>query len=424
MSLITPTPIYRWTFWRVVGVTLALTAVALGFWALYRFHQVLFILFIAIVIGTALRPLVSWLRQRGVPGAAGVILVYLTLFGLLVGFILLLVPIIVTQATTIIGALPSYYQNLRLWMIDQPGSIMENLRLLLPEAPTLATLVEQTEGDIWDSVGQAAGYIGVASKAVFTAVVILLLAYYWTVDGPRVIRSLLRLLPRTQRESVSELIATMETKVVAFIAGQGLLMLSIGLMSLAAYWIIGLPYLLVLAFVAGLMEVIPIVGPLLGAIPAVLVALTLGPDKAFWVIAATLVIQQLENSLLVPRIMRRAVGVNPFVTLLSLFAFSALLGIPGALLAIPLAAIIQILLDRYVFQPGALEAETPAGRDYASRLRQEAQALAQDLRQQARQSPDGSDERVKQTEQALDELETLAADLAQLLAETLPEESA
>jgi hypothetical protein len=201
-------------------------------------------------------------------------------------------------------------------------------------------------------------------------------------------------------------------------------MLSIGLMSLVAYWIIGLPYLLVLAFVAALMEAIPIVGPLLGAIPAVLVALTLGPDKALWVIVATLIIQQAENSLLVPRIMRQAVGVNPFVTLLSLFAFSALLGIPGALLAIPMAAIIQILLNHFVFQPGALEAEAPAGRDYASRLRQEAQALAQDLRSQARQSPDGSDERVKQTEEALDELETLAADLDKLLAETSPEASA
>jgi predicted PurR-regulated permease PerM len=421
MSHTTPSLAYRWTFWRVVGATLALVGVGLGFWLLYRFHQVLFILFIAIVIGTALRPVVSWLRQRGVPGVAGVILVYLTLLCLLVGFILLLAPIIVAQGATITAALPSYYQNLRIWMINQPGSIMESLRLLLPEAPTLATLVEQTEGDIRDSVGQAAGYVGVASKVIFTAVVILLLAYYWTVDGPRVMKSLLRLLPRTQRETASELIATMETKMVAFIGGQGLLMLSVGLMCLVAYWIIGLPYLLVLAFVAALMEAIPIVGPLLGAVPAVLVALTIGPDKALWVIVATLIIQQLENSLLVPRIMRQSVGVNPFVTLLSLFAFSALLGIPGALLAIPMAAIIQILLNHFVFQPGALEPETPTGRDYASRLRQEAQALAQDLRQQARQETNGSDEQVEQTEQALVELEILAVDLDRLLAEALPE---
>jgi predicted PurR-regulated permease PerM len=123
----------------------------------------------------------------------------------------------------------------------------------------------------------------------------LLLAAYWTLDGPRTVRSLLRLLPRAQRESISELIAAMETKVSAFVAGQGLLMLVIRLLSLVAYWLIGLPYLLALALVAGLMEAVPIIGPLLGAVPALLVALTLGPDKVIWVIVATLVIQQLEN---------------------------------------------------------------------------------------------------------------------------------
>ena len=270
--------------------------------------------------------------------------------------------------------------------------------------------------------GQALGYIGLASQAIFTVIVILLIAYYWTVDGSRILRTLLRPLPRAQRESVSELVSAMETKVSAFVAGQGILMLAIGIMSLIAYWLIGLPYVLVLAFVAGLMEIVPIVGPILGAVPAVIVALTLGPDKVFWVIVATLVIQQLENSLLVPRIMRQAVGVNPFVTLLALFAFSALLGIPGALVAVPLAAMIRILLNRFVFRPGALEPEVPAGRDLASRLRQEAQELAQDLRQQARLTPGGSEDQVKQTEQVMDELEALATDLDRLLAQVHPTE--
>ena len=272
--------------------------------------------------------------------------------------------------------------------------------------------------------GQAIVYISLAIEVIFTAVVILLLAYYWTIDGPRVTRSLLRLLPRAQRESVSDMIEAMEIKVSAFIAGQGVLMLAVGLLSLVAYWIIGLPYALALAFIAGLMEVIPIVGPLLGAIPALLIALTLGPDKVIWVIVATIIIQQLENSLLVPRIMRQAVGVNPFVTLLALFAFSSLLGIAGALLAIPMAAMIQILLNRFVFQAGALEPEASTGRDYTSRLRQEAQELAQDLSRQTRLTPEGSKERVKETENVMDEIESLADDLDKLLAQTQPAEIA
>jgi hypothetical protein len=209
----------------------------------------------------------------------------------------------------------------------------------------------------------------------------------------------------------------METKVGAYIAGQGVLMLVVGMMALAAYWLIGLPYVLVLGLVAGVMEAVPLVGPLLGAIPAGMVALSLGHEKLVWVIVATIDIQQLENSILVPRVMRRAVGVNPFVSLLALFAFSSLLGIPGALMAIPMAAIIQILLNRFVFDTGAIEPEPMTGRDYASRLRYEAQDLAQDLRKQARLAKGGSDQVIKEMDQVMDEIEAITTGLDTLLSQ-------
>ncbi len=115
--------------------------------------------------------------------------------------------------------------------------------------------------------------------------------------------------------------------------------------------------------------------------------------------------------------MRKAVGVNPFVSLLAFFAFGSLLGIVGVLMAIPMAAIIQLLLDRFVFHPATIEAEASTGRDYASRLRYEAQDLAQDLRRQARLKKGGSDLEVKQIDQVLDEIETITTDLDSLLAE-------
>jgi predicted PurR-regulated permease PerM len=104
--------------------TLVLVCVVFGFWLLYRFNQVIFILFIAIVIGTVIRPTVAWLYQRGLPRIAGVILIYLMLFILLAGFVLLLSPLIVEQSTTITAAVPGYYQSLREWMINYPNSLM------------------------------------------------------------------------------------------------------------------------------------------------------------------------------------------------------------------------------------------------------------------------------------------------------------
>jgi predicted PurR-regulated permease PerM len=369
-------------------------------------------------MGTVLRPPVSWLQRRGIPGVAGVILVYLLLLALLIGFALLLVPVIVEQTTTIAAAVPDSYQSLRGWIVGHPNPLITQLSRFLPATLSLLDPGQSSGQELLQTAGQALGYLGSASKGVFTGAAILLLAFYWTLDGPRTIRSLLRLAPMSQRERGRELITAMETKVGAYVAGQGLLSLIIGLLALIAYLIIGLPYALVLALVAGVMEAVPLVGPLLGAIPAALVALTLGPDKLGWVVVATVVIQQIENSLLVPRVMRKAVGVNPFVSLLALFAFSSLLGIAGALMAIPMAAIIQILLNRFVFERGAPETELSSGRDLGGRLRYEAQDLARDLRRQARRTRAGSDRTIRQTDRVMDEIETLATDLDMLLAET------
>jgi len=122
-----------------------------------------------------------------------------------------------------------------------------------------------------------------------------------------------------------------------YIRGQGILSLAVGLAAFVSYTLIGLPFALVLSIIAGLMEMIPVFGPVLGAIPALLVALSVDPGKAIWVLVATGVIQMLENAWLVPRIMNHSMGVNPIITILSLVAFSSVFGFPGALLALPLA---------------------------------------------------------------------------------------
>ncbi len=407
----------QWTFRRTMWATLVLVFVAFGFWLLYRFNQVIFVLFIAIVMGTVLRPAVTWLHRRGLPWIAGTMLVFLLLLALLIGFVLVLFPLIVEQGTTIAAAVPGYYQSLREWMINSPVVLIVRGSEFLPATLPGLGATQQTGQQMLTLAGQAAGLITSAAQVIFMATAILLLTFYWTLDGPRTIRSLLLLVPKAQRESMNELISAMETKVGFYIAGQGVLCLVIGLMALAAYLLIGLPNALVLALLAGLLEAVPMIGPLLGAVPAALVALSLSPMKLVWVIVASIAIQQVENSLLVPRVMRKAVGVNPFVSLLAIFAFSSFFGIAGALMAIPMAAIIQLVLDRYIFHSAALEPEVSAARDTVGRLRYEAQDLAQDLRKQARLKKGGSYLRVKQIDQVMDEIEAVTTDLDALLAQ-------
>jgi predicted PurR-regulated permease PerM len=221
-------------------------------------------------------------------------------------------------------------------------------------------------------------------RTLFIGTAILVLAFYWTLDGERLIRTGMMRFPVERRESWYELIAEMETKVGAYIRGLSILSLVVGVMSTIAYVLIGLPSALVLGLLAGVFEAVPVVGPLLGAILPILIALTVDPSKVIWVVVATVVIQQAEGQFLVPRVMDKAVGVSPIVTILAILAFSTLFGLPGAVLAIPLAALIQILLDYGVRQRETAQFDQPAGRDRVSVLHYQVQELIQDVRIQMR----------------------------------------
>lgn len=420
MELNPPSQTDHWTFRRVMIATLVLVCVALGFWLLYRYYQVIFILFVAIMLGTVIRPIVNWLYRRGIPRVAGVLIVYTFLLAFVIGFILLLFPLVFDQGSAIVSGIPEYYQNLRNWLVNSPNQMIASLNQFLPDVLPVFNPVRQTDPEMLASAEQTLGVISTASRVVFFAIVILLLAFHWTLDGTRTIQSLIHLLPKSHHENIFELITSMESKIGYFIAGQGALCLAVGVLAMISYLIIGLPNALVLALVAGALEAVPMIGPTLGAIPAGLIALSISPTMLLWVIVATVIIQLLENNFLVPRIMSKAVGVNPFVSLLAIFAFSSLFGVAGALMAIPIAAILQILLERFVFRPTDLTPEDSPGRDITSRLRYEAKDLEQDLQKQARLKKGGSAQRVKQIDKVMDEIESLSTDLDALLSQVSP----
>src|SRR3972149_361950 len=164
---------YPWTFRRVMWATLVLVLVALSFGLLYRFSQVVFILFVAVMMGTVIRPVVTWLHRRGVPPTGGAILVYLLLLALLIGFVLLLFPLIVEQGTTIAAAAPGYYPSLREWMGKNPNQLIGRLSEFLPATPPglgpNQPTVQPTGQEIVASAGQELGYVAMGGAGVFSA---------------------------------------------------------------------------------------------------------------------------------------------------------------------------------------------------------------------------------------------------------------
>ena len=410
-----PQHIPDWSTRQVVYATLLVTMVLVSFLLLYRFSRVVFVLFIAIVLSTAIRPVVGWLSRRGLSRTGGVILVYLLLFVFAVSLIVLVLPLIVEQAKAILASLPEYIGDLRNILFRSPSRIIQQIATQLPANISLFTPGTQAaSGEALSQMAQFFATAQIFARSTLILAAVFLLGLYWTQEGDRAILGLLLWVPPDRRSHTRELIAEIEEKLGGFLLGQSLLCLAIGVLSLAAYMIIGLPYALVLAIIAGILEAVPIFGPILGAIPALLVALSLEPGKAAWVIGATIVIQGLENYLLVPGVMKRSVGINALVTLLAIAALTSLLGLAGALLAIPLAAIIQLLISRLVMSPDDTGLQASMGRDQLSLLRYEAQNLAKDVRSRLRQNEDVDGT----SEEIVEGLEAIAMDLDRMLAQT------
>ena len=408
-----------WTTRRVILATLVVLVVVVGFLLLYRFRTIILIVFAGIVVSMAMAPAVDRLQRHRLPRSVSVIVIYLVLLVLLIGFIVLLVPPIVEQLTATVPKIESYYRDLKAALVSSPLPVIRQIAAQMPAqinlTPTLA--VSPAAGVALDAVGQVLDATGAILNGLFTLTALLLIGFYWTLEGEHALRTLLLPLPGDQRESARDILTEVETRVGGYVRGQGFLALVVGVAALVVYLVIGLPAALAVALLAGLFELIPVLGPTLGAIPAVLVAFAYDPSKVIWVLVATVLIQLLENNVLAPRVMHKTVGVNPVVTLLAIVAFGALFGFAGLLLAIPMAAVIQVILDRSLLRPQASGLEVPAGRDRLSKLRYEAQEYVVDIRNHAQHKQTGSVQ--AEFDQVEDTLEAIAMELDRTLAEAV-----
>ena len=388
MRASTSEEVTTWTTSQVVFATIFVVCVFLTFCLLYSLRVVLFIFFVAIVLGTAIRPAVEWLHRRGISRAVGVIIIYVLIAALLSGILALVLPVIAEQSTQITQNLPQYYTNFREALINSSYRLLQNIGLRVPSQFSLLTNrnAANTE-EMFTQVSQTLLYTNLVVKGILSTLAIFLLAYYWTQEGTPAIQGLLRLFPTQRRKNAKEFLQLAETKLGGYIRGQGILCISIGLAAFIAYLLIGLPYTLVLAVFAGVMEMVPIFGPALGAIPALSVALSIDPAKAIWVVVATVLIQMLENVFLVPRIMKSSTGVNPIIVLLSLIAFSSVFGFAGALLALPLAALIQLFVSRVVLLAAESASQAENRKIQLQRMLDESQKLMETIYETSNKNP-------------------------------------
>jgi predicted PurR-regulated permease PerM len=403
-------PFVTWTPRELIPATIVVLLVMGAFWLAYLVNRVLVLAFVAIVVSTAVQPLVERTQRWRMSRAAGIVLVYAVILAVAIGGLVTIAPLLTEQVIAVSQKVPQQYENLRFNLLESRSRILHGIGKALPSGLRHAQPV--LPGAPLDRLLETFGYLGDIAWALLAGILTMMLAFYWSLEGDRSVRALMLWLPAERRETGRDLVVALQEKLGAYIRGQGLLCLIVGSMALVAYLAIGLPQALALACVVGVLEAIPIFGPVLGAVPALLTALAEAPSMVIWVLVANTAIQQTENYLLVPRIMDRSVGVNAIVTLLAIVAFGALIGPLGAALAIPLAAVLQTLLNRFVLNVDALET-VPEGRTRLSRLRYEAQDLARDVRKQVRQRDQATENLLEGFE---DRIETIVIELDQALA--------
>jgi len=349
---------------EVARTLLVVFGFAVGAYVLWRIQEVLFLLFVAVLLATAIEPIVNRLRRGPFTRGSGVLVVYTAIMLVIAAAGFLVVPSVASQGDAFTQSVPERLQAMRTQVseIHQPAVRAALIGLLDQFSSTVQEPTVPRQEEIV-AVGAAAAHTVVSCLTVFV------LAYYWLVERARIKRILLRSVPAARAREVNTVWLEVEEKLGGWVRGQLILMLAIGVMAGVGYAFIGLPNVALLAVMAALFEIIPMLGPVLAFAPAVLVAVAIDPNKAVVVVVYALVIQQIESNVLVPRVMRSTVGVSPLTVLLGILIGSALYGLPGAFLAVPIAGAIQVLLAHLLHAEDASQAEEH--KDTRERLEQQ-----------------------------------------------------
>jgi predicted PurR-regulated permease PerM len=340
-----------------LAIGVAIVAGVLAFaWAA---GAVLVLVFVAVILASGLQPIIDWLRGRlPIARGAAILLVYGMFLAAVVGLAFVVLPIAIDEFGDVVAAVPTFLDQAREWAATlRPPVIAKSVTAVIE----MAARAVPTEGAAPQGEDVVAVGITVAG-AVMAVLTLLTVVFFWLTERARLQRYTLAFVPRHRRTRARAVWNQAETRLGRWVRAELILMATIGVGTTVAYTLLGVPAAILLGLLSALAEAIPIIGPLLGAIPAVLVAATVSPELSLVVAGVYLVLQLIEGNILVPIVMRNTVGISPFLVMLSVLAGAAAGGFVGALLAVPIAATAEVLLE------GLQDRRVPVAQDPASAL--------------------------------------------------------
>lgn len=308
---------------------------ALALWVLYLVRDIIVLLFVVGIITIALEPFVERLEKDGVPRGFSVIVLYLALLVVIGVMVYFIVPPVANQIGELTINLPYYASR-----IDEI-----NLSYIFPLSDVLESISSQLSGAASSVITTLISIFG----GIVSAIVVFALTYYSLVEKEGLRKLATLIVPVVHKDKLYNTIQKVSEKLGSWLRGQVILMLTIGAVDGVILSALGIKYALTLALLAGLLEIIPTVGPIIATLAAVFVAFSSGAAiwKVILLVVLFILVQQLEGHILVPKIMQKTVGLSPIIVIVAILIGAKLLGVGGAMLAVPVAAGVQVFIAEF-----------------------------------------------------------------------------
>lgn len=327
-----PPWVERWppvAYWMKVGAGLLVVFVAAR--AVAAVSNVILLVLASLVLAVGLQPAIAWMERRGTRRGWAVAFIFLAAIVAVGGFLALVIPVVIKQLAGLVDAAPGYLTRAQrgngiLAQLDDQFDLMSKLRDLSSQLPTTAFAVAKS-----------------FTALVFNTVTVFILTAYFSTALPQIRRAVARLMKRDHRENFQRILEESTTRIGGYVMGNLVVSLIAGAITVIGLLLLGVPYAVVLGVWVGIADLIPAVGAYLGAIPALVVAAFVGLPQLIGTLVLFIVYQQLENYLIAPRIMKHAVDLSPAAVIVALLVGGSLAGFVGALLSLPVAAVIKVV---------------------------------------------------------------------------------
>ncbi|MDQ2085674.1 AI-2E family transporter [Herbivorax sp. ANBcel31] len=303
------------------------------------------------IISYLIHPIVLWLEGKKIPRTWSILIIYFLISGILTVLIIFIVPHLINNTKELVNTLPDVAMEFR----NNFNDIMKNIKMskwppdikesIFKEINNSTHFIEKM---VMDTLKKSLWGIAKTATVAFDLLVAMVIAYYLVKDAKSFRDGSLSLIPRKWRSGVVGCCREINTVLSNFIQGQVLTALIVGAMITTGFFIINLKYPLILGIIAGVLNIIPYFGPVIGSIPAVAVALIDSPLKALWTIITVVVIQQIDNAFISPKIIEGRLGLHPVTTILVVLIGGEFFGIVGMLLAVPVAAVLKVITKRLI----------------------------------------------------------------------------